>query len=77
MFLLARIKLYAIGAVAFVTMLLGIWLNGRRAGAAAAKAAANEARWDDLAKAKKVEGEINALGDDALRERASRWVRRD
>ena len=76
MFLLGRIKLYAIGAFAFVATLLGIWLSGRRAGAAAAKAAANEARFDDLGKARKVEEEINALGDDALRERASRWVRR-
>jgi hypothetical protein len=76
MFLLGRIKLYASAAVAFVTMLLGIWLSGRRAGADAARAAANEARWDDLATAKRIEVETNALSEDALRERASRWVRR-
>ncbi len=77
MFLFGRIKLYIAAGAAFALGLLGIWLSGRRAGAAAAKAAANEARFDDLGKARKVEEEINALGNDALRERASRWVRRD
>lgn len=76
MFLLARIKLYAIGAVAFVTMLLGIWLSGRRAGAAAVRAAANEARLDNLVGAKRVEEEIDALDDSSVRDRASRWVRK-
>ena len=76
MFLLGRIKLYAIGVASALAALLAIYWQARRDGAAAAKAAANEARWDDLAKAKKVDGEINALSDDALRERASRWVRR-
>ena len=77
MFLLGRIKLYAIGVASGLAALLVFYWQARRAGAAAAKAAANEARWDDLGKARKVEEEINALGDDALRERASRWVRRD
>lgn len=76
MFLLGRIKLYAIGVASALVALLAFYWQARRAGAAAAKAAANEARWDDLGKARKVEEEINALGDDALRERASRWVRR-
>ena len=76
MFLLARIKLYAFGAVAFVTMLLGIWLSGRRAGAAAVRAAVNEARLDNLVGAKKVEEEIDALDDSSVRDRASKWVRK-
>lgn len=71
-----KLKLYAIGAAAFVLGLFGIYLSGRRAGADAVKAALNEARFDDLEKAKHVQDQINALGDDALRQRASRWVRR-
>ena len=76
MFLLGRIKLYAIGAFAFVATLLGIWLSGRRAGVAAVKAAANEARLDNLVGAKKIEEEIDALDDSSVRDRASRWVRK-
>ena len=76
MFLLARIKLYAVGAFAFVAMLLGIWLSGRRAGVAAVRAAANEARLDNLVGAKKIEEEIDALDDSSVRDRASKWVRK-
>ena len=76
MFLLGRIRLFAIAVASGLLGLLAIYWQARRDGAAAARAAANEARWDDLAKARKTEEEINALGDDALRERASRWVRR-
>jgi len=74
MFMLCRIRLYAIGS-GFLALLAIFW-QARRAGAAAAKAAANEAKWDDLAKAKKTEDEVNALDDDALRGRSAKWVRR-
>ena len=77
MFLLGRIKIFAIGAASALVALLAIFWQARRDGAAAARAAANEARWDDLATARKTEEDINALGDHALRERASRWVRRN
>ena len=76
MFLLARIKLYAVGAAAFVAMLFGIWLSGRRAGVAAVRAAANEARLDNLVGAKRVEEEIDALDDSSVRDHASKWVRK-
>lgn len=76
MFLFGRIKLYAIGVASGLLALLAIYWQARRDGAAAARAAANEARWDDLATAKKTEEEIDALNDDALRARGSRWVRR-
>ena len=76
MFLLGRIKLYAIGVASALVALLAFYWQARRAGADAARAAANEARFGDLATAKRIEVETNALNDDALRERASRWVRR-
>lgn len=77
MFLLGRLKLYAIGAVAFVLALLGIYWSGRRDGAAAVKADHMEDRLDAVKKAKAVENEINALTDDAVVRAGGEWVRKD
>ena len=73
----ARLKLYAIGAVAFVLALLGIYWSGRRDGAAAVKADVNEARLDAVKAAKEVEDEIKSLDDPAFIDRAGQWVRKD
>ena len=75
--MLAKIKLYAIGVVAFVLALLGIYWSGRRDGAAAVKADANEARLDAVKAAKEVEDEVRSLDDDSLDARASHWLRKD
>jgi len=77
MFLLGRLKLYAIGAVAFVLALLGIYWSGRRDGAAAVKADINENRLDNLRQAKEIEDEIKSLDDPAFIDRAGQWVRKD
>lgn len=77
MFLLGRLKLYAIGAVAFVLALLGIYWSGRRDGAAAVKADANEARLDAVRQAKEIEDEVRSLDDDNLDVRAAHWLRQD
>lgn len=77
MFLLGRLKLYAIGVVAFVLALLGIYWSGRRDGAAAVKADANEARLDAVKVAKEVEDEVRSLDDPAFIDRASQWLRKD
>jgi hypothetical protein len=77
MFLLGRLKLYAIGVAAFVLALLGIYWSGRRDGAAAVKADHMEDRLDAVKKAKAVENEINALTDDAVVRAGSEWVRKD
>ena len=73
----ARLKLYAIGVVAFVLALLGIYWSGRRDGAAAVKADANEARLDAVKVAKEVEDEVRSLDDPAFIDRASQWLRKD
>ena len=73
----AKLKLYAIGVVAFVLALLGIYWSGRRDGADAVKADANEARLDAVKTAKDVEDEIRSLDDTAFVDRASQWVRKD
>ena len=72
-----RLKLYAIGVVAFVLALLGIYWSGRRDGAAAVKADANEARLDAVKTAKEVEDEVRSLDDPAFIDRAGQWVRKD
>lgn len=72
-----RLKLYAIGVVAFVLALLGIYWSGRRDGAAAVKADANEARLDAVKTAKEVEDEVRSLDDDSLDVRAAHWLRKD
>ena len=77
MFLLGRLKLYAIGVVAFVLALLGIYWSGRRDGAAAVKADINENRLDTLRQAKEIEDEIKSLDDPAFVDRAGQWVRKD
>ena len=73
----ARLKLYAIGAVAFVLALLGIYWSGRRDGAAAVKADINENRLDTVRQAKEIEDEIKSLDDDGLNARARKWLRKD
>ena len=77
MFLLGRLKLYAIGAVAFVLALLGIYWSGRRDGAAAVKADINENRLDTVRQAKEIADEIKSLDDPAFIDRAGQWVRKD
>jgi hypothetical protein len=79
MFLLGRLKLYAIGVVVFVLALLGIYWSGRRDGAAAVKADITEDRLDAMKTAKDVEDEIRSLDvdDPAFIDRASQWVRKD
>jgi len=77
MFLLGRLKLYAIGVAAFVLALLGIYWSGRRDGAAAVKADINENRLDTLRQAKEIEDEIKSLDDPAFVDRAGQWVRKD
>ena len=73
----ARLKLYAIGVVAFVLALLGIYWSGRRDGAAAVKADINENRLDTMRQAKEIENEIKSLDDPAFIDRAGQWVRKD
>ena len=77
MFLLGRLKLYAIGVVAFVLALLGIYWSGRRDGAAAVKADINENRLDTLRQAKEIEDEVRSLDDGSLDARARHWLRKD
>ena len=73
----ARLKLYAAGLATFILALLGIYFSGRRDGAAAVKADANEARLDAVKTAKEIEDEVRSLDDDNLDVRAAHWLRQD
>lgn len=77
MFLLGRLKLYAMAGVAFALALLGIYWSGRRDGAAAVKADITENRLDAMQTAKDVEDEIKSLDDPAFVDRAGQWVRKN
>lgn len=77
MFLLGRLKLYAIGVVVFVAALFGIYFSGRRDGVNRAEAKIKDDRLDAIKKAKDVEDEIKGLDDPSFIDRAGRWVRKD
>ena len=77
MFLLGRLKLYAIGVAVFVAALFGIYFSGRRDGVNRSEAKIKDYRLDAIKKAKAVEDEINALTDDAVVRAGNEWVRKD
>ena len=77
MFLLGRLKLYAIGVAVFVAALFGIYFSGRRDGVNRAEAKIKDYRLDAIKKAKDVEDEISALTDDAVVRAGNEWVRKD
>lgn len=73
--MIGKLKLYAAAALAFMVGLIGIYLQGRRAGVDAVTAKTQKRRIDDIQAAREVENEIEALDNDELRRRASVWVR--
>lgn len=77
MFLLGRLKLYAIGIGVFILGILGIYYSGRRDGAAGVKADLTQDRLDAIKTAKRIDDETNALDDDAVISAGSEWVRKD
>ena len=77
MFLLGRLKLYAIGVAVFVAALFGIYFSGRRDAVNRAEAKIKDDRLDAIKKAKDVEDELDSLSDPYLVDRASQWVRKD
>lgn len=70
-----RLKLYAIGVVAFVAAIFGIYLKGKGAGRQEVEAEHTRRRVDAMKKAKDVRDEI--MDDPYLVDRAGRWVRSD
>ena len=71
----AKAQIYAFVAALVPALMAGVYWLGRRD--AAKKQAAKELRkrLDDLKEAKEIEDEVRGLDDNALRNRASKWVR--
>ena len=75
--MIGKLKLYAAATLAFMVGLIGIYLQGRRAGVDAVTAKTQKRRIGDIQAAQEIENEIDALGADELRYRASVWLRND
>jgi hypothetical protein len=75
MFSLARIKLYAIGAVVFIAALLKLRHDAVSKALLNLQADQAEKRIDAMRAAKEIEDEIEVLDDSGLADRASKWVR--
>ena len=77
MFGINKLQIYGLIAVSFVLGLLGIYSAGIARGKDKIKRKLDEKLIDDMKTAKEVEDEIESLGDNALLDRANKWVRKD
>ena len=77
MFGINKIQIYGLIAVSFVLGLLGIYSAGIARGKDKIKRKLDEKLIDNMKTAKEVEDEIESLGDNALLDRANKWVRKD
>ena len=75
MFIFSRIKMYLLGAAAFVAAVVGIYLKGKSAGKEQVENEHNRRRIDAMKQAKDVRDEI--MDDPYLVDRANQWVRSD
>lgn len=73
--MLTRLKLWAAGVGAVITLLAASWFGGRKAAQADAIVRELEARLDAVKEAEEVRDEVEALDHDTLRKRAAVWVR--
>lgn len=70
-----RIKLYAIGAMVFISALLKLRHDAVSKALFKMQADQSEKRIDAMRAAKEIEDEIEILDDSGLADRASRWLR--
>ena len=77
MFGINKIQIYGLIVVSFVLGLLGIYSAGVARGKDKIKRKLDEKLIDNMKTAKEVEDEIESLGDNALLDRANKWVRKD
>jgi|TARA_R110000824_G_scaffold24545_5_gene86361 uncharacterized membrane protein len=76
MFLLGKVKLYAIAALAILSGVMLIYFQGVSKGVQKVKQKSQKKRIEDLLDAKEVSDEIQELDDDALYKRADKWLRK-
>ena len=77
MFGINKLQIYGLIAVSFVLGLLGIYSAGIARGKDKIKRKLDEKLIDNMKTAKEVEDELESLGDNALLDRANKWVRKD
>jgi len=77
MFGINKLQIYLLIAASFVLGLLGIYSAGIARGKDKIKRKLDEKLIDNMKTAKEVEDEIESLGDNALLDRANKWVRKD
>jgi len=77
MFGINKLQIYGLIVVSFVLGLLGIYSAGIARGKDKIKRKLDEKLIDNMKTAKEVEDEIESLGDNALLNRANKWVRKD
>lgn len=75
MWLWTKLKGYVAAAGVALAFIVGAFLYGRSDGKAAAEAARAKRDAEARQKARKVEDEINGLGDDAVSSRLDKWMR--
>lgn len=63
------------GVLAAVAAVAGVFLAGRSAGAKKAENDALKQRVDDMQDAKEVRDEVDAMGDDDVRDGLAKWLR--
>ena len=75
MFVLARLKMYLWLIGAALVAVVTVDFRGKADGRHDLEYEIKDKRLDDLMEAKEIEDEVEALDDDGLAERASKWVR--
>ena len=77
MFLLGKLKMYAALIGAALVAIVTVYYRGRADGQAELEYEIKDDRLEKILKAKDVQDDVQALDDDGLAGRASRWVRKD
>ena len=77
MFLLGKLKMYAALIGAALVAIVTVYYRGRADGQTELEYEIKDDRLEKILKAKDVQNDVQALDDDGLAGRASRWVRKD
>ena len=77
MFLMGKLKMYAALIGAALVAVVTVYYRGRADGRDELEYEIQDDRLDKILKAKDVQDDVQALDDDGLADRASRWVRND
>jgi len=77
MFLLGKLKMYAALIGAALVAVVTVYYRGRADGRDELEYEIKDDRLEKILKAKDVQDDVQALDDNGLADRASRWVRND